>query len=187
MSNIVGARERQFRSVLSEAYRAYHRQFGEVSILDDRVTPASLIAIGRGVGASLLMTRNSITVNTNDARDVLMCLHEAAVMLHITQTTTGSPVNAATFKHTQDEGADLFVAKNHDYGDAFATCGVIGVMIRVMDKIMRLDRMLGDSPVTAPRVADESVRDTILDIVNYSVMGVMLIDEATTAAHATPI
>ena len=39
------------------------------------------------------------------------------------------------FKKVQEEGLRLFTQKNHDYGDAFASHGTIGVLIRINDKI----------------------------------------------------
>lgn len=38
----------------------------------------------------------------------------------------------------QKEGLELFKKKNADYGDAFANYGPIGVLIRMGDKISRL-------------------------------------------------
>ena len=37
----------------------------------------------------------------------------------------------------QQEGLELFLQKNQDYGDAFAKYGVIGVLMRIEDKIQR--------------------------------------------------
>ena len=38
----------------------------------------------------------------------------------------------------QTEGLELFKKKNQDYGDAFANYGVVGVLVRMGDKIARL-------------------------------------------------
>jgi hypothetical protein len=40
-------------------------------------------------------------------------------------------------KKIQNEGLELFMKKNTDYGDAFAKYGVIGVLLRIEDKIQR--------------------------------------------------
>jgi len=40
-------------------------------------------------------------------------------------------------KRIQSEGLELFRRKNADYGDAFAKYGVIGVLMRIEDKIQR--------------------------------------------------
>ena len=41
-------------------------------------------------------------------------------------------------KQIQKDGLELFTKKNSDYGDAFAKYGVIGVLMRIEDKIQRL-------------------------------------------------
>ena len=40
-------------------------------------------------------------------------------------------------KKVQQEGLELFTRKNADYGDAFAKYGVIGVLMRIEDKLHR--------------------------------------------------
>jgi len=37
----------------------------------------------------------------------------------------------------QSEALELFTKKNKDYGDAFAKYGVIGVLMRIEDKLQR--------------------------------------------------
>ena len=41
-------------------------------------------------------------------------------------------------KKVQEESLELFRKKNADYGDAFANYGVIGILVRMGDKINRL-------------------------------------------------
>jgi hypothetical protein len=74
----------------------------------------------------------------------------------------------------QDECRDLFERKNTDYGDAFEKYGTIGVLIRISDKISRAVSITNNE-VTL--VSDEKLRDTLLDLHNYSAMGIMLIDK----------
>ena len=74
----------------------------------------------------------------------------------------------------QTEGLELFKRKNADYGDAFANYGPVGVLIRMGDKIQRLASVT-DRQVTL--VNDESLRDTLIDLHNYSAMAVMLMDQ----------
>ena len=78
------------------------------------------------------------------------------------------------FQAVQQEGLDLFLRKNEDYGDAFADYGVVGVLVRMGDKIRRL-QSITCSGVTL--VSDESLRDTLIDLHNYAAMGVLLMDE----------
>lgn len=74
----------------------------------------------------------------------------------------------------QTEALELFKKKNADYGDAFANYGVVGVLVRMGDKISRLSSIT-KSGITL--VNTESLRDTLLDLHNYSAMAMMLLDE----------
>ena len=77
------------------------------------------------------------------------------------------------FTAVQQEGLELFTRKNRDYGDAFADYGVVGVLVRMGDKIRRLQN-ISNTGVTL--VQDESLRDTLIDLHNYAAMAVLLID-----------
>lgn len=85
-----------------------------------------------------------------------------------------SIVRVTQMKNVQQEGLKLFERKNRDYGDAFARYGPIGVLIRVGDKISRLQSITKNGVVL---VNDEQMRDTLIDLHNYSAMAVMLLDE----------
>jgi len=74
----------------------------------------------------------------------------------------------------QSEALSLFKKKNVDYGDAFAKFGVIGVLVRIEDKIQRA---LSIKKNGINLVNDESMRDTLIDLHNYAAMALMLIDE----------
>jgi hypothetical protein len=74
----------------------------------------------------------------------------------------------------QDEALELFRKKNTDYGDAFATYGTIGVIVRLSDKIQRLISITNSG---INLINSESLRDTLIDLHNYAAMGIMLIDE----------
>ena len=74
-------------------------------------------------------------------------------------------------KEIQDKALELFSRKNDDYGDAFATFGLIGVLVRIEDKIKRA---LSISNKGVTLVNDEGLQDTLLDLHNYAAMALML-------------
>lgn len=76
-------------------------------------------------------------------------------------------------KYIQSEGLELFRRKNADYGDAFAKYGVIGVLMRIEDKIQR---SLSITKNGVNLVNDEGIRDTLLDLHNYAAMALMLLE-----------
>ena len=88
-------------------------------------------------------------------------------------------------KNIQEESLELFKKKNQDYGDAFANYGPIGVLVRLGDKISRL-QSITKSQITL--INSESLRDTLIDLHNYSAMAIMLLDEKkqTTSRPITP-
>jgi hypothetical protein len=78
------------------------------------------------------------------------------------------------FEKIQNECKLIFEKKNADYGDSFSTHGVIGVIVRISDKISRLTNIT-NKKITM--VSDEGIRDTLLDLHNYAAMAIMLLDE----------
>jgi hypothetical protein len=77
-------------------------------------------------------------------------------------------------KKIQGEALELFTKKNIDYGDAFAKYGVIGVLMRIEDK---LQRSMSITKNGVNLVNDEGIRDTLIDLHNYAAMALMLLDE----------
>ena len=77
-------------------------------------------------------------------------------------------------ENIQEEARILFEKKNADYGDAFANYGPVGVLIRIGDKISRLQNI---SKKGIQLVEDEKIRDTLIDLHNYAAMAIMLLDE----------
>lgn len=75
------------------------------------------------------------------------------------------------FRELQAEGAALFRAKNADYGDSFKEDGMLGVMIRAKDKLNRFVNLARKEGERA--VKSEALRETLMDLSNYSLMAIM--------------
>lgn len=73
----------------------------------------------------------------------------------------------------------LYDKKNRDYGDSFAKSfkdyGLVMAAIRIGDKYNRLHNLTARG-ADVSHVADESIRDTLLDLANYAIMTVMELD-----------
>jgi hypothetical protein len=78
------------------------------------------------------------------------------------------------YEKVHNEAKELFRKKNADYGDAFSQYGAIGVVVRIGDKISRLNNIKKTQIIN---VDNETLRDTLVDLHNYSAMAIMLIDE----------
>ena len=74
----------------------------------------------------------------------------------------------------QMEALELFRKKNIDYGDAFAKYGIIGVLMRMEDK---LQRSMSITKNGVNLITTEGIRDTLIDLHNYSAMALMLLDD----------
>ncbi|AUN20028.1 hypothetical protein RSJ22_00390 (plasmid) [Clostridium botulinum] len=75
-------------------------------------------------------------------------------------------------KHKQicEELNKIYKAKNHDYGDSFGETykklGIISAVTRITDKVNRLQSLC----TKEQKVKDESIKDTLRDLANYSIM-----------------
>ena len=84
----------------------------------------------------------------------------------------------------QNEAKELFKKKNADYGDAFADYGTVGVLVRMGDKIRRLQSITNKG---INLVKEESLRDTSIDLHNYSAVAIMLLDEEKEKKHTKSV
>jgi intracellular sulfur oxidation DsrE/DsrF family protein len=107
------------------------------------------------------------------------------IINNMTNNTNNTDKRVEQMMKVQYEGLELFKKKNTDYGDAFATYGAIGVLVRIGDKILRLQSITKNSLTL---VNSESIRDTLIDLHNYSAMAIMLLDESVEEnyPHAPP-
>jgi len=98
-----------------------------------------------------------------------------------TYTTMEDNHRVSQMIQVQKTALELFKKKNTDYGDAFAKFGVIGVLMRIEDKIQR---SISISKNKIALVDDEKMRDTLIDLHNYAAMAIMLLDEDS--SHLSP-
>lgn len=94
--------------------------------------------------------------------------------LDLSENNESNSSRVSQMQLIQNEGLELFKKKNQDYGDAFANYGVVGVLVRMGDKIARLQSI---TTKCVSLVDSESLRDTLIDLHNYSAMAIMLLDE----------
>ncbi|MGC8572281.1 MAG: hypothetical protein ACP5RI_02385 [Candidatus Micrarchaeia archaeon] len=69
---------------------------------------------------------------------------------------------------------NIGIRKNSDYGsDNILKYGIIGIIVRVGDKIARYTNLNNNNK---QKVQDEKIEDTLVDIINYATYGEMLTD-----------
>lgn len=84
--------------------------------------------------------------------------------------------NCITHQALCNELNALYRRKNHDYGDSFHKSweeyGSVMAAIRLEDKLNRFKTLIKSDGA----VNDESLRDTLIDLANYSLMTVLELD-----------
>lgn len=92
---------------------------------------------------------------------------------YISEETTISSNVVTTFKAITEHMADTYERKNHDYGNSFDESldefGLIAAVVRMEDKMNRIKSLTRKEA----KVKDESIKDTLLDLANYSIMTYM--------------
>ncbi len=86
-------------------------------------------------------------------------------------------------RETMAEVTDLLLRKNRDYGSSFRKPGIVSgaldakskLLVRIDDKLERLINLLGKG--TDGDVANESISDTVTDLIGYFVLLKILLDE----------
>lgn len=71
--------------------------------------------------------------------------------------------------HIIHKNKELFINKNEDYGNSFEDFKLIGIIVRLNDKINRIKSIY---KLKQPKV-DEKIEETINDLYNYCIIGLM--------------
>lgn len=79
------------------------------------------------------------------------------------------------------ECGKLRYKKFKQYGDCYKDFGVLGITLRLNDKINRIKNYYENqhkNPLITNEIekSDESIKDTLKDICNYSIMGLMILE-----------
>lgn len=87
------------------------------------------------------------------------------------------PINVQRHKDLCIELNKTYERKNHDYGNSFSdtykSLGIAAALVRISDKY---NRMMSLGSGKKQMVNNESLRDTLMDMANYSLMTVLELD-----------
>ncbi len=74
------------------------------------------------------------------------------------------------------EFQNTFIKKNQDYGDSYEEFGMLGIIIRMNDKMSRIKQLikLGEEN---RQVKDENLRDSIQDLGVYCGMALLILEQ----------
>jgi len=117
-----------------------------------------------------LMNNLNITiasVQIVNSHPLKKCLVEIAInsMMILSKVKNMTPESIIT------SNTKLFERKNADYGNSFVDFELIGIIVRLNDKINRILN-LGETTPDSMQV-DEKIEETINDLYNYCVIGLM--------------
>ena len=74
-----------------------------------------------------------------------------------------------------DDVIEILLKKDHDYGSGnLYKTGIVGILVRMMDKTTRLDNLQGKPAL----VANEPITDTFHDTIGYALRGLILQKES---------
>ena len=80
------------------------------------------------------------------------------------------------FSDILKEMQELYLKKNHDYGNSFSETiqefGFTPAIARINDKLKRVKQMVGGEPMQVK----ESMRDNLIDIANYCILTIIELD-----------
>lgn len=121
---------------------------------------------------NMIIQTGNVSIMVDQCRHEITCLASYALA---GVTVIDNKQSAEGFIEICHEARDLFISKNRDYGDSYKNFGSVGVIIRLTDKILRLQNITAEQHEAG--VPAEFPRDTLLDLANYAVMAALLIDQ----------
>ena len=112
--------------------------------------------------------------NISDIENLKSCVEKITDYCN----TSTSKTDADRFKDITKIMSDIFIRKNHDYGNSFEQSlneeGLTASRIRMGDKWNRYKQL---SKGVKAQVNDESIKDTLIDIATYAIMTIMWLDK----------
>ena len=83
-----------------------------------------------------------------------------------------------SFETITNEMHELYKNKNSDYGssvnDTYKKYGMVSYLVRMEDKLNRARTLVQKQ---TQNVQDEKLRDTLIDLANYTILAVMELDK----------
>ena len=88
-----------------------------------------------------------------------------------------SNIKESIFMKYTDKMKDLYIKKNHDYGDSvsktFDEYGLTSFLVRMDDKMNRIKTL---NKIQDAAVRGEKIEDTLLDLANYAILALTEIE-----------
>lgn len=89
----------------------------------------------------------------------------------------GEEMTKKSIESIFNEMTDILVKKNQDYKGASFDLGLMGNMVHLWDKVSRYRSLVENMLKGGPKPNFEGIRDTLLDQIGYSVIGLHILDQ----------
>ena len=120
---------------------------------------------------NISISKTSIYIIAQNTMTKHAALKHCLIKMAINSLAILSKIKNITIENIIVSNTKLFEKKNADYGNSFADFELIGIIVRLNDKINRILN-LGEAPPEIMQV-NEKIEDTINDLYNYCVIGLM--------------
>lgn len=141
---------------------------------DQNSTMKSYLENVRNIKSQLLnnlsICATSVTIQ-EQTQSTQLTIKECLIELASSSLYILSQIKDISAQTIISDNTKLFERKNTDYGNSFVDFELIGIIVRLNDKINRILN-LGDADPETMKV-DEKIEDTINDLYNYCIIGLM--------------
>lgn len=79
--------------------------------------------------------------------------------------------NQKSINDVQKKQFEIFKKKNGDYGNSYQSTGLIGILVRMIDKLKRIEQL----QTREAEIVSETIEDTWLDLSIYSILAIMIV------------
>lgn len=130
----------------------------------------------------MVATYDQVVFNTNSLQNVELVnlTYSGYVLWEYLSIKSIAALRSIGIELTKVKILDTLISKQKDYGkNNISRFGTSGLLIRVHDKLARLKNLMDKSnnnfnkAISINSVEDESIIDTFIDIIGYSVIGLM--------------
>lgn len=159
----------QYDNVLKTVNTYEKRGTTICNILNDNHYSYSMKIFQNNIFKNIIRERNTISIsNTTNIYKILynICILSINYLEYIKKVDKNTLI---------ENNRLLFQQKNQDYGNSFQDYELIGILVRLNDKLNRIISITDNN--NNIQVTDEKVEDTVNDLYNYCIIGLMYKDD----------
>ena len=152
--------------VVSKSFYDYYLENNKVKLENYNIYIRNFILYGNSILQGMDISKDFIKIK--DKEYIERCLYNMLFTLF----KYNESKNKKCYDSTINMSRTLFMKKNEDYGDSFITYNFIGVLVRLQDKVNRLENLMTKDE---KNIIFESIEDSMMDSINYCILALMLI------------